>query len=74
MKTKSKDVEGIYERVKTRELLPDRGGYYAIETEGIHGHVHWSVEDQIWTLEDGTKWEGTYPNYWLNLKERAKKH
>lgn len=55
----------MYKKIKTKEELPLKGGYYAIETDRIHGNVHWSVEEQIWTLEDGTKWEAEYPNYWL---------
>lgn len=53
----------------TKEMLPDVGGYYAIMTYRIYGNVHWSVEEQVWTLEDGTKWDATYPNYWLETRE-----
>lgn len=55
----------IYEKISTRERLPLVSAYYSIETDVVHGYVHWSAEEQIWTLENGEKWEADYPNYWL---------
>lgn len=55
----------MYKKIKTKEEFPLKDGYYAIETDRIYGNIHWSTETKIWTLEDGTKWEAEYPNYWL---------
>lgn len=55
-----------YKKIKTREQLPHTTGYYAIETDVIVGQAHWSCEEKIWMLPDGTVWEATYPNYWLS--------
>ena len=55
----------IYIEINTKEQLPENGGYYSIITTDIIPHVHWSVEEQIWTTQNGEKLEATYPNCWL---------
>lgn len=55
-----------YKKIMTKERLPAAGGYYAIETDKVIGHVHWSSEKRIWTLPDGTVWDATHPNCWLS--------
>lgn len=55
-------------RVVCRERLPIIGGYFTVEFDNRTYWAHWSVENQIWTIDDGSKQgrkvEADHFNYW----------